>query len=62
MLQAWDVKRKRLINVLRMSETGAIISYSPVDQPGLIFLPLIENGRNVEPYEILQDVQLSMEF
>ncbi|MGG1598497.1 hypothetical protein [Paenibacillus naphthalenovorans] len=62
MLQAWDVKRKRLVNVLRMSETGAIISYSPVDQPGLIFLPLIENGRNVEPYEILQDVQLSMEF
>lgn len=62
MLQAWDVKRKRLVNVLRMSETGAIISYSPADQPGLIILPLIENGRNAEPYEILQDIQLSMEF
>lgn len=62
MLQAWDLKRKRLINVLSMTESGAIIQYSPVDEPGMVFAPLIENGKNVEPYEIISDFQPSLDF
>jgi hypothetical protein len=61
MIQAWDVKRKRIVNVERIGENGEIIMYSLLDDPGSKYLPLIdENGNNVEPYEILEHEQISM--
>lgn len=58
-MQAYDVKRKRIVNVER-EENGAIIAYSLPEQPGEWCFPLIENGKNVEPYEILETEQTSM--
>jgi hypothetical protein len=58
-MQAYDVKRKRVINVER-SEGNVIIAYSLPEQPGEWYFPLIENGKNVEPYEILETEQTSM--
>lgn len=58
-MQAYDVKRKRIVNV-ENEENGVIYAYSLIDDPGMWFLPLVENGKNVEPYEILKTEQMSM--
>lgn len=59
MLAYWGKKRK-LIKILRLTETGAVAQYEPVDEPGMIFAPLIENGKNVEEFEIIKNEQLSL--
>ena len=57
-MQAYDVTRKRVVNIER-EENGVIIAYSlPDDSMNWVF-PLIENGKNVEPYEILEEEQES---
>lgn len=57
-MQAYDVKRKRIVNVER-EENGVIIAYSLPGEPGNWYFPLIENGKNVEPYELIGE-QISM--
>jgi len=56
-MQAYDVKRKRMVNVER-NEGDTIIAYSLPDEPGAWYFPLIENGKNVEPFEILEHEQV----
>ena len=58
-MQAYDVKRKRIVNVER-EENGVIIAYSLPGEPGGWYFPLIEKGKNVEPYEIIKNEQISM--
>jgi len=41
-------------------ENGVIYAYSLIDDPGMWFFPLVEDGKNVEPYEILKTEQTSM--
>ena len=53
-MQAYDVTRKRVVNIER-EENGVIIAYSLPDDSMNWFFPLIENGKNVEPYEILEE-------
>lgn len=58
-MQAYDVKRKQIVNIER-ERNGVIIAYSLPEEPGRWFFPLIENGKNVEPYEIIQNEQITM--
>lgn len=58
-MQAYDVKRKRIVNIERM-EGEAIVAYSLPKEPGSWYFPLIENGKNVDPYEILDYEQIDM--
>ncbi len=58
-MQAYDVKRKRIINVER-AENGVIIAYSLPGEPGSWYFPLIVDGRNTEMYEIIRNEQVSM--
>ena len=58
-MQALDVKRNRIVNVERM-EDGAIVAYSIPGKPGEWFFPLIEDGKNVEPFEFLEHEQVEM--
>jgi len=52
-LLAYMGKRKKLVRVLSTTETGAIAQYEFIDEPGVIYMPLIVNGKNVEKFEIL---------
>ena len=58
-MQAYDVKRKRIVNV-ENEENGVIYAYSLIDDPGMWFLPLVENGKNVDPFEIIEHEQIRM--
>lgn len=58
-MQAYDVKRKRIVNVER-NEGNVIIAYSLPEQPGEWYFPLIEGGKNVEPFEIIEHEQVSL--
>ena len=58
-MQAYDVKRKRIVNV-ENEENGVIYAYSLPNEPGKWYFPLVEGGRNVESYEILETEQTSM--
>ena len=58
-MQAYDLNRKRIVNVER-SEGNVIIAYSLPEQPGEWYFPLIENGKNVEPFEIIEHEQIRM--
>jgi len=58
-MQANDVKRSRIVNVER-NEGDTIIAYSLPDEPGVWYFPLIQNGKNVEPFVILENDQTSM--
>ena len=58
-MQAYDVKRKQIVNVER-EKNGVIIAYSLPGSPGVWYFPLIENGKNVEPYEKMGSEQISM--
>ena len=57
---AYRGKKKRLINILSFTETGAVKQYEPYDQPGNRFMPLVENGKNVEKFEIVENEQMSL--
>lgn len=57
-MQAYDVTRKRIVNVER-EKNGVIIAYSLPEDSSNWFFPLIEKGKNVEPYEILEGEQES---
>lgn len=46
-------KGKQLVRILRITETGAIALYEPVDEPGNLYMPLIENGKNVEEFKFI---------
>lgn len=52
-------KKKRLVRVLTITETGAVAQYEFADEPGIIYIPLIENGKNVDTFEIIGE-QLSL--
>lgn len=56
---AYMGKKKRLVRVLTMTESGAIAQYELVANPGQIFMPLIVDGENVEKFEIIGE-QLKM--
>ena len=58
-MQAYDVKRKRIVNVER-SEGNVIVAYSLPDEPGSWYFPLIIDGKNVEPFEIIEHEQIRM--
>ena len=57
---AYRGKKKQLINILSFTETGAVKQYEPYDQPGNRFMPLVENGKNVEKFEIVENEQMSL--
>ena len=57
---AYRGSKKKLVNILSFTETGAIKQYEPYDQPGNRFMPLIENGKNVEKFEIIENKQICM--
>ena len=57
-MQAYDVKRKRIVNVQRM-ENGVVIAYSLPGEDGSWYFPLIQGGKNVERYELI-DEQLTL--
>ena len=52
-MQAYDVKRKCVVKVER-EENGVIYAYSLPGEPGSWYFPLVEDGKNVEPYKILE--------
>lgn len=52
-LLAYMGKRKKLVRVLTTTESGAVAQCELVDKPGVVFMPLIEGGKNVEDFEIL---------
>lgn len=58
-MQAYDVKHKRIVNVER-NEGDTIIAYSLPGEPGIWYFPLIQNGKNVEPFEFLEHEQVEM--
>lgn len=58
-MQALDVKRNRIVNVER-NEGDTVIAYSLPDEPGAWYFPLIVDGKNVEPFVILENDQTSM--
>lgn len=62
-MQAYDVKRKRIVEVMKLTETGAIAIYTVPNNPkeaGKWYFPLIENGKDVEPYRLIEHEQLSI--
>lgn len=52
-LLAYKGKRKELIRVLAITESGAIAQYETMDKVGKIYMPLIVDGENVEEFEII---------
>ena len=52
-------KKKELVKILSITETGAVAQYELVDEPGTVYMPPIINGKNVEKFEILGE-QLSL--
>ncbi|WMM26689.1 hypothetical protein RBU61_08420 [Tissierella sp. MB52-C2] len=52
-------KKKELVRILSITETGAVAHYELVDEPGVVYMPLIVNGRNIEEFKILGE-QLSL--
>lgn len=52
-------KKKRLVRILATTETGAVVQYEPLDEIGNTYMPLIENGKNVEDFEIVGE-QMSL--
>lgn len=58
-MQALDVKRKRVVEIGALTETGAIANYYPVNEPGNWYMPLIVDGKNVEEFRIINE-QLSI--
>ncbi|CAK7083124.1 hypothetical protein [Tissierella sp.] len=46
-------KKKTLVRILSMTDTGAVTQYELVDEPGNKYMPLIVDGKNVEEFEIL---------
>ena len=52
-LLAYMGKKKKLVRILSTTEAGAVAQYELVDELGVIYMPLIENGKNVEKFEIL---------
>jgi hypothetical protein len=60
-MKAYDVKRKRIVNVEKISPSGAIEAYSMQGRPGEWFFPLIKDGKNVEEYVLLDDTNSSSE-
>lgn len=59
MLALWGNKRK-LVRVEHI-ENGTVYSYYGTgEDEGKLFLPLVENGKNVESFEIVKNEQLSL--
>jgi len=46
--------------MLRGKKNGVIYAYSLPGEPGSWYFPLVEDGKNVEPYKILEAEQMSM--
>ncbi|GEM_PF-1799241 len=57
---AYKGKRKEIVNILSFTETGAVKQYEPVEHPGRRFMPLIENDKNIEEFQIIEDFQLNL--
>jgi len=58
-MQAYDKKRRRIVNIER-SDGDVIVAYSLPGEPGIWYFPLIEGGQNVEPFEIIGHMQISI--
>ncbi|WP_034639636.1 hypothetical protein, partial [Desulfofalx alkaliphila] len=57
---AYRGKRRQLVRILRQTSTGAVAQYEPVEEPGNRYMPLIENGKNVERFELVEERQLDI--
>ncbi|MDU4890985.1 MAG: hypothetical protein E6344_18210 [Clostridium sp.] len=53
-------KGKQLVNILSFTKSGAVKQYEPVDRPGYRIMPLIENGKNIEEFKVIENYQISM--
>lgn len=58
-LLAYMGKNKKLVRVLTMTEDGAVAQYEFLNEPGNVYMSLIEEGRNVEKFEIIGE-QISL--
>lgn len=58
-LLAYMGKKKSLVRVLSTTATGAVAQYESLDAPGIIYMPLIEDGKNIECFEIV-GVQINL--
>ena len=54
-LLAYMGEEKQLVRILTILENGAVAQYELVDEPGIVCMPLIENDRNVDSFEIIGD-------
>lgn len=55
---AYQGKHKKLVKVHRM-ENGVVYLTEEPPGSGMFYLPLVENGKNVEEFEILEQEQMS---
>lgn len=51
-------KQKKLVKITRMEKQMICVTEEPPGS-GTMRMPLIENGKNVEKFEILQEEQMS---
>jgi hypothetical protein len=51
-------KRKKLVRIARM-ENGVVYLTEEPPGSGTYYLPLVENGKNVEEFELLKEEQLT---
>ena len=58
MLARWG-KKKALVKIHRM-ENGVVYLTEEPPGSGMFYLPLVENGKNVEEFEIVGERQLSL--
>ncbi|MFA7186519.1 MAG: hypothetical protein WC082_16580 [Victivallales bacterium] len=56
---AYQGKHKKLVKVHRM-ENGVVYLTEEPPGSGMFYLPLVENGKNVEEFEILEQEQMSL--
>lgn len=58
MLAYWG-KKRNLVKIQRI-ENGVVYAYSFVQNEGKWFFPLVQDGTNVEEFEIIKNEQLSL--
>lgn len=57
---AYMSKKKKLVKIISLTEDRAIAQYEPVDEPGNIYMPLIANKKNVEDFQIVEEVKVNI--
>ena len=59
LMLALQGKRKKLVKVHRSENSVVYLIEEPPDS-GMFYLPLVQDGKNVEEFEILQQEQMSL--